>query len=68
MEGAKRLGEAHYHVTENNCESFVMWCICNSNVSLSATPESIFALKIVPDLSLNEDFYIQFYFLQPFWL
>ena len=49
-----RLGEAHYHVTENNCESFVMWCICNSNVSLQATPESIFALKIVPELSLQE--------------
>ena len=49
-----RLGEAHYHVIENNCESFVMWCICNSNVSLQATPESIFALKIVPELSLQE--------------
>ena len=42
-----RLGEERYHVTENNCESFVMWCICNSNVSLQATRESIFALKIV---------------------
>lgn len=49
-----RLGEAHYHVTENNCESFVMWCICNSNVSLQATPESIFALKIVPEISSEE--------------
>jgi len=32
--------------------------LSNSNVSLQATPESIFALKIVPDVSLNEDFYI----------
>ena len=58
-----RLGEAHYHVTKNNCESFVMWCICNSNVSLQATRESIFALKIVTELSsdkerVNEDFFI----------
>lgn len=50
-----RLGKAHYHVTENNnCEKFVMWCICNSNVSLQATPESIFVLKIVLELSLQE--------------
>ena len=58
-----RLGEERYHVTENNCESFVMWCICNSNVSLQATRESIFALKIVTELSsdkerVNEDFFI----------
>ena len=58
-----RLGEAHYHVTKNNCESFVMWCICNSNVSLQATRESIFALKILTELSsdkegVNEDFFI----------
>ena len=59
-----RLGEAHYHVTENNCESFIMWRICNSNVSLQATPESIFALKIVPELSSEEgvgaDYFIVF--------
>ena len=50
----RRLGEAHYHVTENNCESFVMWCICNSNVSLQATPKNISALNIVPELSSGE--------------
>ena len=50
----KRLGEVHYHVTENNCESFVMWCICNSNVSLQATPKNISALNIVPELSSGE--------------
>ena len=50
----KRLGEAHYHVRENNCESFVMWCICNSNVSLQATPENISALNFVPELSSEE--------------
>ena len=49
-----RVGEARYHVTENNCESFIMWCICNSNVSLQATRESIFALKIVSFPSSEE--------------
>ena len=50
----KRLGEAYYHVRDNNCESFVMWCICNSNVSLQATPENISALNFVPELSSEE--------------
>ena len=31
-----------------------MWCICNSNVSLQATPENISALNFVPELSSGE--------------
>ncbi len=31
-------GEKFYHLTKNNCESFVMWCLCDLNISLQATP------------------------------
>ena len=30
----RRKGERHYNVTENNCESFVMWCLFDMNISL----------------------------------
>lgn len=32
-----REGEQNYDLTQNNCENFVMWCICGANVSLQAT-------------------------------
>ncbi len=31
-------GEKCYHLTKNNCESFVMWCLCDLNISLQVTP------------------------------
>ncbi|KAL9959531.1 hypothetical protein ACROYT_G032860 [Oculina patagonica] len=31
-------GEKCYHLTKNNCESFVMWCLCGLNISLQVTP------------------------------
>lgn len=34
----KRVGEKFYHPIENNCESFVMWCLCGLNITLQATP------------------------------
>lgn len=34
----KRKGEKYYHPINNNCESFVMWCLCDLNISLQATP------------------------------
>ena len=34
----KRKGEKFYHLMKNNCESFVMWCLCDLKVSLQATP------------------------------
>lgn len=34
----KREGEKDYHPINNNCESFVMWCLCDLNISLQATP------------------------------
>ena len=34
----KRIGEKFYNLMKNNCESFVMWCLCDLNVSLQVTP------------------------------
>ena len=31
-------GELKYRLTKNNCESFVMWCLCDLNTSLQVTP------------------------------
>ena len=31
-------GELKYDLTKNNCESFVMWCLCDLNTSLQVTP------------------------------
>ena len=31
-----RLGEAYYDLEANNCESFVMWCMCGINFSLQS--------------------------------
>ena len=47
-----RMGEHRYHVTKNNCESFVMWCICGSNVSLKATTERRAAWETVTALTV----------------
>ena len=33
-----RIQEKFYHLTKNNCESFVMWCLCGLNITLQATP------------------------------
>ena len=33
----RRLNEKWYHPTDNNCESFVMWCLCDLNISLQVT-------------------------------
>ena len=33
----KRIDEDSYHPMRNNCESFVMWCLCGLNVSPQAT-------------------------------
>ena len=33
-----RIGEKFFHLTKNNCESFVMWCLCGLNITLQATP------------------------------
>lgn len=46
------VGEQRYHVTRNNCENFVLWCICGSNVSLQATPERRTAWETVTSLEL----------------
>lgn len=35
----KRRGERYYHPTYNNCEHFVIWCICGLSTSLQVTPE-----------------------------
>jgi len=34
----KRKGEDFFDLKKNNCESFVMWCLCGLNVSLQVTP------------------------------
>ncbi|XP_078342933.1 uncharacterized protein LOC144628673 [Oculina patagonica] len=34
----ERKGEDLFDIIENNCESFVMWCLCNLNITLQATP------------------------------
>jgi len=34
----KRIGEKLYDLKKNNCESFVMWCLCGLNISLQVTP------------------------------
>ena len=34
----KRKEETFYHLMKNNCESFVMWCLCGLNITLQATP------------------------------
>ncbi len=33
----KRIDEKFYHLTKNNCESFVMWCLCGLNITLQVT-------------------------------
>ncbi|KAJ7331232.1 hypothetical protein OS493_020014 [Desmophyllum pertusum] len=33
-----RVGEKFYHLIKNNCETFVMWCLCDLKISLQATP------------------------------
>ena len=33
-----REGETFFDLKNNNCESFVMWCLCGLNVSLQVTP------------------------------
>ena len=35
----RRVNEKYYHLTNNNCESFVMWCLCDLNISLQVTQE-----------------------------
>ncbi|CAB4043457.1 Hypothetical predicted protein [Paramuricea clavata] len=43
-----RLGEKDYDLEKNNCESFVMWCICGRNTSLqSAKPWLRKVLEVV---------------------
>ena len=34
----KRKGEKFYDLLKNNCETFVMWCLCGLKVSLQVTP------------------------------
>ena len=34
----ERKDEKFYHLLKNNCESFVMWCLCGLKVSLQVTP------------------------------
>ena len=36
-----RLSEKYYNVVKNNCESFVMWCLCDLNITLQVTPPRI---------------------------
>ena len=33
----RRVNEKYYHLTYNNCESFVIWCLCDLNISLQVT-------------------------------
>ncbi|CAH3167922.1 unnamed protein product, partial [Pocillopora meandrina] len=33
----RRMNEKYYHLINNNCESFVMWCLCDLNISLQVT-------------------------------
>ena len=35
----KRKDEKFYNLVKNNCESFVMWCLCDLNISLQVTPQ-----------------------------
>ena len=34
----KRKDENFYHLMKNNCETFVMWCLCGLKISLQVTP------------------------------
>ena len=34
----RRNDEQYYHPEKNNCESFVMWCLCGLNISLQTSP------------------------------
>ena len=34
----RRKDERFFDVIKNNCESFVMWCLCDLNITLQATP------------------------------
>jgi hypothetical protein len=43
-----RLGEQDYDLGTNNCESFVMWCICGKNISFQSSKLSVrIALEVV---------------------
>lgn len=43
----EREGEERYHLTSNNCESFVMWCLCGANISLQVTPAQKAMMKLI---------------------
>ena len=37
---SRRLGEREFDLFKNNCESFVMWCLCDLNITLQVTEEA----------------------------
>ncbi len=43
----KRKNEQRYNLIENNCESFVMWCLCGLNISLQVTPKRQLSYEVV---------------------
>ena len=55
----ERKGEKSYHLTNNNCESLVMWCLCGLNVSLQvpSPPKNLSEIEnitfLLPVAALN---------------
>ncbi len=62
-----RDGEQRYDLTQNNCENFVMWCICGANVSLQATPKRAAWWEVIKAPFFALDRHVPMYALMKFW-
>ena len=54
---SRRPGESEFDLVNNNCESFVMWCLCDLNITLQVTEES--RLQIILNKALSAYFTIK---------
>ena len=43
---SRRLGEREFDLFNNNCESFVMWCLCDLNITLQVKEESLHKIML----------------------
>ena len=48
---SRRLGEREFDLFKNNCESFVMWCLCDLNITLQVKEESLLKIMLREALS-----------------
>ncbi|XP_028408482.1 uncharacterized protein LOC114531039 [Dendronephthya gigantea] len=47
----ERKDEKYYNLAKNNCESFVMWCLCDWNISLQSTTMVLSLVEIAGGLA-----------------